>query len=976
MNLYLQNIKLLKMSESTSIIGSSTSEFVKNTSRQSDSKLFYFLQSCKKGKTPKSENEILMSTRYPKPGTYYVPKSKMNLVAKYAYKDIQNRSVFYATEQPDPTDQPFRFDVDLKTVLTSQYSGIKLEKIYLELYKFIVKYLKNNFKVVDKNLICFVLTKRDTRQADNQRLQGIHLHMPFARGTSNQLKKITESIMFMAENSKLFTGELSARKAIDPIETKNWTVYGSCKENMAYHVTNYLATKNGKSVIKKYTVLGESAETVKTFLLHNVNNIPLLEPTEDFLIVMEQQKQDEIQKTLEFKKRLAEIGSNECTDKDVEKVEALCMMLDPYRFDSYDDWMKLGCAINKSTGGSQKGFEIWQITSERMNPDKFADDKTDKMMRSIWNSASEYEGQSYTIGSLKWWAERDSPQEYDEWRRITNRSKTEEAIRCFTEGDLADLAFELFGKEYEYTTKKNWFKFTSKIGHWLDDEYGKAYIWEVFRRNVLEYLKEYIKKEDSLIEYMKNLKKLKQRSFINNCIEMSTFNFNKDPKFEQKLDEIPYLIGDLNGVYDLNQGVHRIGVPEDFVSKKCNATFRDYTWNHPHVKSAMRFWAKIHVDPEIRHFFLKIISTCFEAGNREKVIIVMSSPVGNNGKSVALKVIESIWGDYTITLQRERFVLSTMKSAGGASPDIANAEKKRIGTVKELGKDEPLDIGVLKLFSGSDDIQVRTLYEKGGDMKMMLTLIMMFNKPPCISGDKPTWNRMRLIPFESEFSKDAPDDPKEQWRQKHFKADKDIEPKLDQLKDAFYWIFLEYYKIYKREGLDPLPKKVQLATQAYKEENDIFEEYVNQELIDTQKPQDKFEVTKEFYENYIQWFTLNTRGKKMARPSYSDFKRDTVNYFFNKKTVIGTNKDGKPLHFTYVKHNKDKFVYGVRLRQENDEDEEEEEDVEDSEEDHYMYKQEVDLEEEQMNEKDYDQYFVGPTFLNLDSSDTHSILMS
>lgn len=970
-------------------------EFIDNIKRQSDSALYKFLQQyrvtdiegnvIKKGAKikprPIRDDETAITTRLPKGGSYYVPKKELGKMCKMIYKDIQNRSVFYATEKPNKEDSPFRVDIDLKTVIRAKSSGLDLKKIYVKIYDYFADFMQKNFQIDDKHLTCYVLTKRDVRTKrkgdEEQELLGVHLHFPHARGSHLQLKKIREIVTYISDQDNVFTGQLTAQKCIDPIETTNWTLYGSVKDNMAYRVSHVLFRKKGKGTkIRNLAVIGDSVDTVKSFLMTNIEGIKVMKPTDSFKEKIDEEIHDREKRKEQWKR---EIKNGEYNQIELEKANQLCHMLDPSRFDGRLGWRNLGLALYSVSGGHQEGFDLWELISEKMDPEAFNSPDTGVQMRNIWQWASELDSCPYSMGSLKWWAQQDSPKEYEEWRRNTNRSLTELAIKVFNEGALADLAFELYGKEYQYTTNDNWFKFLPDQGHWKQDPYSNSkWIQNVFRYELKQYIREYIRGEEHLSDCFKNIAKLGTKSLINNCVAMAKSNFSTDEKFEEKLDQNPYLIGDQNGVYDLSTGIHRQGTPEDYVSMKMGAYYRDYTWEHPDVRSVMRFWAKIHVDPVIRKFFLKAISVCMVAGNKEKMILVMTNDNGDAGKSACLKIIEKVWGDYSITLQRERFVVQSNKNAGGAAPDIANARNKRLGSVKELSKDETLDIGSLKLFSGSDDVQVRTLYDKGGDMQILLTMILMMNKlPPIPPGDKPTWNRLRVIPFESIFNDDAPSDPREQWIKKHFKPDKDIKQKLEKLKDAFYWVFLQYFKIYQTEGLYPLPEKVKVATQNYRESNDIFEQFLKSSLVETLNKKDTVKITEDFYGEYLEWFNLNTKGKRLIPPKYVDFKKSVITYYKSKKTKVGETQKG-PTYFKYVPTTSSSIpsIHGIRPYMVGEEAENEDEDEYGDIEDEEFYNEEIELSKEKRDEDDYIKYFDGPTFIGLDDSELSSVLLS
>jgi len=967
---------------------STTSEFVDNRKKRLDSKLYQFLTKFRasdidgnkleegsnlKPRQLNPDKEIMITTVLPHTGKFYVPKKHINTICGHIWTDIQNRSTFYATEKPDPNDQSFRLDIDLKSIIRAHTeSGIDLKSIYVKIYDYFANFLHKNFEIDQDALTCYVLTKRDVRRKDQgdevQQLVGVHLHFPYARGTASQLRKIREMVSYVATNENVFPSGFLAEKFVDSIESTVWTLYGSVKDNMAYRVSHVLSRKVGKGTkIKNFSIIGDSVETVKLLLLTNHSNLPVLQPTESFQRIMEEETANLEIKKSQWKK---DVTGGDFNKIELEKANQLCQMLNPHRFDKREDWRNLGFVLHSISKGHEEGFKLWEIISEKMNPESFSDPDCANQMKNIWAWAGSRESSPWNMGSLRFWAETDNPKEFNEWRKTTNRSLTDLAIKVFNEGALADLAFELYGKEFQYTVNDNWYKFFSEHGHWDKDPYPKPkWIKSVFMRDLKTYLKEYIKAEEHLADCMKNLTKLGTNSLLNNCVSMAQNNFSTERKFEEQLDQSTYLIGDQNGVYDLENGIHRKGTPEDYVSMKMGAHYHDYTWDHPDVKSVMRFWAKIHVDPVLRKYFLKAVSVCMVAGNKEKMILVMTNDNGDAGKSACLKIIEKVWGDYAVTLSRERFVVSSFKTAGGPSPDIANAKNKRLGSVKELSKDETLDIGAIKLFSGSDDVQVRTLYDKGGDMQILLTLILMMNKlPPIPPGDKPTWNRMRVIPFESIFDDEAPSDEREQWRRKHFKPDRDIKTKLAKLKDAFYWVFLQHFKMYQLEGLAPIPAKVKAATQSYRESSDIFEQFLTSTLVETLDPKDFVKVTEEYYSEYLSWFELNTRGKKMVPPKFYDFKKSVLTYFSSKKTKIADTAKG-PKYFKYIPNPSISVpaIHGMRLRGAEDDvkddvEENQYEDVEDAK----FYGEDIELEDDKMDEDDFKEYFVGQTFIGMD----------
>lgn len=947
-------------------------------------------KTAKTARVPR-ENEIVMTSLHPKKRTFFVPKRKINEFCRCVYWDIVNRREFYVTESIPRDNNPFRLDIDMKAIFAAKNSEYKkrrrkdIKRIIIRIYDYFCDFMLEKFKIEPKNLVCYAMAKRDMREdlTNNDGVKyvdGVHLLFPHVRQSSLCLRKITDMVKYIAsKDNNIFQGTLSSQSCIDNIETKNWTIYGSSKEGLAYVSTHTLyRTKN--NVTKVIASISESEETIRRFLM-TPNDIEPVEPRKEFRETMEEEKHhlEEIRK-----ERIARMNSVEFSEAELSKASDLLHMLDPRRFENYDDWRNIGFMIHNISNGHEEGLELWKEMSEKMDPIGYNKAGTQQKMLDLWDYATRKsmsgEVGGYTMGSLIFFAQQDNPEQYDNWRRNIYHSDIDMAITKLSQGRICALAKTLYGREFVYTKEDNWFQFTKVIGHWKKDHFKQPhFMFNMFNVRMKKELNDYINKGNrtDLHKFSDKIEeKFEHGPFLEGLTRFAQKKFSDDEEFEQKLDQGKWLVGTQNGVYDLKNGIHRVGLPEDYVSMKMGAAYRDYTWDHPEVKSVMRYWAKLHVDPKLRHWFLKAISVIMVAGNLEKMIIVMTNNDGNAGKSKALDFIRWIFGDYSQALKRERFVISTMKSAGGADQDVVNMKNRRLGFVTEISSEETLDIGALK--APSDTIQARGLYEKGGEMTPLYTMIIMLNKLPPIPGnDKPTFNRLRIVPHESIFDDEAPTDPGDQWKKKHFKPDKNIDQRLQKLKDAGLWIFLQYFKIYQQEGLDPIPAKVMQATKQYRQNNDVFEQFIKSHLVeDLKNKKAMVKVDDAFYKEYAMFHQMATKGSGLRPVKPHDFRMDIISYFGSKKTEISRTAKGVPKFFEYIDTSK-KFpiLRGYRLKEDDDESEEglesEEEEVGS---DDIDWDAEVE-EEEEFDHVDYEKYFIGPTFIGIEDDD-NSILFS
>lgn len=115
-------------------------------------------------------------------------------------------------------------------------------------------------------------------------------------------------------------------------------------------------------------------------------------------------------------------------------------------------------------------------------------------------------------------------------------------------------------------------------------------------------------------------------------------------------------------------------------------------------------------------------------------------------------------------------------------------------------------------------------------------------------GDKAVWNRVRVVPFEATFCKNAPESHEEQLKQKKFPMDPYFHEKINKLTPALAW-----YLINRRLGglkyVEPL--KVHLATERYKRCSDTYSQFID-ELI-AESPKSKVTLS-EIYSSFRDWY--------------------------------------------------------------------------------------------------------------------------
>jgi phage/plasmid-associated DNA primase len=147
------------------------------------------------------------------------------------------------------------------------------------------------------------------------------------------------------------------------------------------------------------------------------------------------------------------------------------------------------------------------------------------------------------------------------------------------------------------------------------------------------------------------------------------------------------------------------------------------------------------------------------------------------------------------------------------------------------------------------------------------------NKLPKLKySDKATWNRIRVIPFESVFvppGEQCPETFEEQLRDKRFPMDRDFKVKIPGMIQAFAWYLLRWRQ---EITIRVEPAKVKEATAIYRKQNDIYRQFVDERILDGVST---YMTLTEMYAEFKDWF-------KESFPHMSlPIKNEVKEYFEN-----------------------------------------------------------------------------------------------
>lgn len=803
-------------------------------------------------------------------GSFNVKKDETKFLSLYCRRikiDIVGIAEMPRECSPLHIDFDFRFSLD--EGLNRKYNNEDIKLIVHE-YQNIIAELIDPQIFEEKKMYCVVLEKKKPRTDNGTIKDGFHLHFPYfivnsyiqdviirdkiikiikedkkyEKIRNNIVKKITD------EKGKDKNLDEQLNMMVDKIAKKPWLMYGSKKTSTSdmWDITSCYDEKTTQITIKElfaddFNKLLKKKKKHKYFIPYLLSIRRKVSPTNLQHIKIPTQNINK-KKFVKYERDI----ERSYQDLQYIKNSGFMEMLSGSRAENYNDWIYIGWTLFNIGQGDDIALEMWKDFSQRST--KYKDGECEK----IWSTM---DLRGITIKTLKWMARQDNPDKYKEWEKtdIDNLLEKSVIIGSPTHNSIADIIYAKFSEKYicADNTHDIWYEFFNHRWHRVD---GGISIFKLMPGDIANLYTEYIRKltlqiqEDEDGKYKKYrtvafkiLSELNKTPFCLNVLKMCKIKFY-DPNFLKNIDENRDLLCFENGVYDLKRGCLRDGSPDDYITLSTGRKYEVFSYEDYDITQLEEYLRKVFVNPRIREYFEYFVCSCFQGGNRNKILAFFTGN-SHGGKSMIVRLLEIIFGDYAISFPRETFIEGRGGVAGNARPDLARIRGKRVGFGKELAKNETLNIGMCKLMTGNDSMFVRNLYEKGSDVKPMFTLIIMCNDPPKIpEHDEAMWERVKCIEFQSKFpSKNdkkfrVPKDEDEQYKKKIFPRDLHLEEKLADFSEPLTWLLLEKFKHYYKNGYKE-PKEVRLFTQTYKLNNDVFSQFIKQKLDKTKNKKDK-----------------------------------------------------------------------------------------------------------------------------------------
>jgi P4 family phage/plasmid primase-like protien len=218
-----------------------------------------------------------------------------------------------------------------------------------------------------------------------------------------------------------------------------------------------------------------------------------------------------------------------------------------------------------------------------------------------------------------------------------------------------------------------------------------------------------------------------------------------------------------------------------------------------------------------------------------------------NGKSKLIELFKMAFGDYAGNLP---VALLTQKRAasGAANPELARCRGKRFVDMAEPDRGNRMNIGFMKELTGGDKILVRQLYKEPFEFKPMFKIVLCCNDLPKVPpDDEGTWRRLRVVKFISKFTTN----PK---KENEYPIDPYLADNFERWKEPFMYILLQYYEIYKNEGIKE-PSEVLQATKDYQKMADVYVDFLDDMIVKGEEAD--IVSLDDLYNKYKPWYIHN-----------------------------------------------------------------------------------------------------------------------
>ena len=501
----------------------------------------------------------------------------------------------------------------------------------------------------------------------------------------------------------------------------------------------------------------------------------------------------------------------------------------------------------------------------------------------LWETAFNKKNVGITSRSIMYWAKQDAlPEDYKRVKENSVNTFIDISIQTQTEFDVANVLYKYYKDAYVCTSIKNkqWFLF--KDHKWVNDkgytlrlaisttihniyyEKAKQMYDEIEAIDVTD--EENSKKNEKLKRRHKSIMelcgKLKKTNEKNNIFREAMELFY-DGNFINNLDANKMLLCCNNGVIDFTNKIFRNGSPQDYLSKSTGIDYVkiDETLHRESMDDIITFMEKLFPVNELNKYMWDHLASCLIGINKNQTFNIYRGS-GSNGKSILTDLMTHTLGEYKGTVPIT-LVTEKRNAIGGTSSEVIQLKGIRYAVMQEPSKDAVINEGIMKELTGGDPIQARALFCASEIFEPQFKLVVCTNSLFKVnSQDDGTWRRIRICDFMSKFIDS--DESHTDTTQYIFEKDKTLKERLPKLAPVFLAMLTEI--TFQNEGNVTDCSVVKIASNKYRDSEDLLTKYVKEHLVKTGIQTDCIKKTELLFE-MRSWYVTESGGNKKHLPT-------------------------------------------------------------------------------------------------------------
>lgn len=305
-------------------------------------------------------------------------------------------------------------------------------------------------------------------------------------------------------------------------------------------------------------------------------------------------------------------------------------------------------------------------------------------------------------------------------------------------------------------------------------------------------------------------------------------------------DADPMLLGTLNGVVNLGNTEFREYQQRDLILKRTKVTF-DADAICPRWE---QFLSEIFPNGEVRNYIHKYCGYSLTGSTQDQTFLFLYG-FGSNGKGTFLNTLRRVMGTYGRNAGAK--LLFTRNAESVPDSQIADIHGARVIIQPESPDNPRFNEELIKTLCAGDIVTGRALYKNSFDFNSTAKIWIAGNQKPIIkSVDDGIWRRVRLIPFDKQFTREEID----------YSLSATLE---NELPGILNWM-IRGCNLWQREGLNP-PDIIVESSKEYRAEEDFLNEFI---ALSTAEDHHSSINHNDLFKKYIMWCDFNGIDYKLT----------------------------------------------------------------------------------------------------------------